>query len=67
MDKPDYSNKQALVEYYSKKYPDDYDFVQYLSERLDYFSDRFSEEHEEYFDMLWKECIKRLQLRRNNG
>jgi len=36
----------------------------YLSERLEYFSDRFGEEHEEYFDLLWKEMKKRLKNNR---
>ena len=61
MDRPDYSNKKELVKFHSKLYDDNFDFVMYLSERLEYFSDRFGEEHEEYFDLLWKECKKRLK------
>ena len=60
MTKPDYTDKQALVEYESNKRPDNFDFVQFLSERLDYFSDRFGEEHLEYFDLLWKKCKERI-------
>ena len=61
MTKPDYSNKEKLIEYYSNLYKDDYSFVQFMSERLDYFSDRFTKEHIEFFDLLWKKCKERLR------
>jgi len=61
MAKPDYSDKKALVEYYSNMYPDDFSFVQFMSERLDYFSDRFTKDHVEFFDLLWEKCKGRLR------
>lgn len=61
MKKLDYSDKTALVKQKSKERPDNYDFAMYLAERLEYFSDRFSNEHVEYFDLLWKEMKSRLK------
>jgi hypothetical protein len=63
----DYSNKKQLVKEKSMATPDDYDFAMYLSERLEYFSDRFGEEHIQYFDLLWSELKRRLILKMNKG
>ena len=63
LSKPDYSDKKALVQYYLDKYDDNFDLVQFASERLDYFSDRFGREHIEFFDMLWEAIKKRLTLK----
>ena len=64
MTKPDYSNKPALVKYYSEFYPDNVDFAEFLAERMEYFSDRFGDEHIEFFDMLWVEMKKRLNYKK---
>lgn len=65
MNKPDYSDKKALVEYYSKKYTSNFSFAQFLSERLDYFSDRFVSEHIEFFDLLWEKFKERIKKGQN--
>lgn len=63
----DYSQMDKLVEQKSKEYKSNYDFAMYLSERMEYFSDRFGKEHQQYFDLLWKELKKRLNIQEYTG
>lgn len=64
--KPDYSNMPKLIEWYSKQNKDNFDFSMLLSERMEYFSDRWGKEHIKCFDLLWKELKKRLKKEKRN-